>query len=493
MTGIRRALLVVSAERYFGMVVQFALVAAVSRLLSPGEIGVGAIGMGIIGIASSLRDFVSPDFLIQRREVTREDVRTSVTLLVALTGLIAGAIFALAPWIAAWYAESGLSRFLCLIAAAGLLEVIRSPVTALLQRDMEFGTLAIINIANAIVSASVTLTLAALGFGYMSFAWAGLCAAAAGTVLCLWFRPVLWIFRPMLSSWRAVLAFGGCYGSTGLVYKVYEVLPQLVLGRILPLSAVGLYNRANVIYGIPERLLLSQVLSVAFPAFASRLREGYNLKQPYLQAVSYLTVVHWPALITLALLAHPVVIFVVGKQWTDIVPLVRIMCIAGLFWSPVILTHQVLIAFGPRHNLIPSLIARPIAALVLCLASFLGLTALATSQLVTTPLQLLVAIHFIRLHVPFRWTELAAALGKSALITACSAAGPIAFIALAGFRSDLSIGAALAAGLLSVCCWVAGLWLTYHPLLREIQNIFGAVEQSSIGRKLIGARFRLNS
>ena len=285
----------------------------------------------------------------------------------------------------------------------------------------------------------------------------------------------------------------GCYGLTGLLYKGYDALPQLMLGRILPPSAVGLYNRASVICGIPERLVLSQVSAVAFPVFAAKLREGDRIKDPYLAAISHLTVVHWPALIVLALLAYPAVVFVVGRQWTDIVPLVRIMCIAGLFWSPVIPTHQVLTAFGPKHNLLPSLIARPIAALVLCFASVFGLTALAASQVVTSPFQLYVALRSIRHHIPFRWGELVAAMWKSAVVMAFTAAGPAALITLAGFRSDLSIGAALIAGLLSTCCWVGGLWLTRHPLLLVIQMMLGAIEPSSLAQRLVGVGSRLRN
>jgi hypothetical protein len=74
------------------------------------------------------------------------------------------------------------------------------------------------------------------------------------------------------------------------------------------------------------------------------------------------------------------------------------------FWS------QVQFDFEPYCRLI--------AALVLCMATFfgltalVGLTALATSQLVTTPLQLFVAIHFIRFHIPFRRHEFGGCLGK---------------------------------------------------------------------------------
>ena len=492
MTNFRRALLLVTVGNYFSQAIRFALIAVVSRLLTPEEIGISVIGAGTMTIAYSLREFATPAFLIQRKEITREDVRTSFTLLFGLTALVMCAMLAFAPKIARSYSEADLSFFLYVTAVSGLLEVVTLPINALLQRDMAFGKLAVINISSVAINTGVTMALAALGFSYMSFAWAGLCSAASGTIVSLCFRPCLWMFRPSLNSWRTALGFGSCNGMTTLLYNTYLALPQLVLGYILPLSAVGLYNRASAICRIPETFILSQVLSVAFPAFAARVRKGDNLKQPYLQAISYMTVVHWPALVILALLAHPIVMIVVGPQWSSIVPLVQVMCVAGLFWSPVILTHQVLIALGAiKQNLLASLIARPAAALVLCLASFFGLTALAASQLLATPLQLYIAFRFIRPHVPLKWGEMATVAWKGALVTACSAAGPVAVMASTGFHIDLSAPAALVAAFLSAICWACGLYVARHPFLIEVQRVLGAIEHRLQSRRLFGAGLRL--
>ncbi len=494
MIGIRQALVWVTAANYYGLIVRFALLAAVSRLLTPEEVGVSVIGTGSVAIAFSLREFVTSDFLIQRKELAREDVRTVFTLLFGFTGLIAGAILALSPWIARYYAEPGLSDFLYVSAAAGLLEMVPLPITALLRREMAFNLLPLIDAAGVTTGAIVTLVLAALGFSYMSVAWAWLCSAAAATALVLCLRPHLWVFRPSLRSWRAVLSFGSCNGLTVLLLRVYDALPQLVLGRILPLSAVGLYNRAGAICGVGERLILSQISSVALPAFAAKAREGREVRQAYLRAISYITVLHWPAQVVLALLAHPIVMIMVGRQWTSIVPLVQIMCLSGLFWSPGALTHQVLVALGGyRHSLIANLVARPLSALVLCAASLLGLTALAASQFLTWPFQMYVALHFIRRHVPYTWGELATVVWKSTLVTACSALGPAVAMALAGFRSDLPIGAALAAALLSALCWAVGLRVAGHPFLLEIQNLVRAMERSSPMQQLMGSRLRLRN
>jgi O-antigen/teichoic acid export membrane protein len=491
-TGIRRVLAIVTTANYFGLVVRFALLTAVSRLMTPHEIGVSVIGTGSVTMAFALRDFATSDFLIQRKDLAREDVRTAFTLLFGITAFITIVILILAPRIATDYGEGGLARFLYVLAAAGLLESFALPITARLRREMAFGILSVMDATGVVVGAVVTLGLAALGFSYMSFAWAWFCSSAITAALALYFRPHLWVYRPSLRSWRAVLSFGGCNGLTSMLERAYEALPQLLLGRFLPLSAVGLYNRAGAICGIGERLILSQIVSVALPAFAARAREGQGVKAAYLRAISYITVLHWPAQVVLALLAHPIVMVVLGRQWAGIVPLVQVMCLSGLFWSPGTLTHRVLIALGAyRHNLMASLIARPVAAFVLCVASFHGIMGLAASQFLTWPFQMFVVLFFLRRHVSLQWSELAAEVGKSTLVVACTAAGPAAVMVLAGFRSDLKLGPALIAGFLSVGCWMGGLWLAHHPFMFEIRNLLGMLERSLFAQQLLGIGQRL--
>jgi O-antigen/teichoic acid export membrane protein len=367
MTGIRRALVFVTTANYFGLVVRFALLAAVSRLMTPHEIGVSVIGTGFAAVAFSFRDFATFDFIVQHKDLAREDVRTVFVMQFGIATLVAGAILILAPLIANSYADPGLTNFLRVMAVAGAMDVFPLPITALLRRDMAFGTLSMMDAVGTAVGAVATLGLAVLGLSYMSFAWAWLCSSATTIALALYFRPQLWVYRPSLSSWRAALSFGLCNGATGMLERASEALPQLVLGRIQPISSVGLYNRAYAVLGIPERLILSQIVSIALPAFAARARAGQAVKETYLRSISYITVLHWPAQVTLAVLADPVVKIILGPQWADIVPLVQIMCLAGLFWSPGTLSQRVIVALGAyKENLLASFIARPVAILVAC-------------------------------------------------------------------------------------------------------------------------------
>ena len=229
---------------------------------------------------------------------------------------------------------------------------------------------------------------------------------------------------------------------------------------MLPHSAVGLYNRANVTAGIPDKIVLTSVLSVAFPALAAEVRQGRSLKEPYLRALSLITVLYWPALVLLALLAQPVVLVLLGQQWLAVIPLLQVIAIAALAWFPVALTSPVLLAIGAtRERMLADLIGRSSAAVVLCSSAYFGVVhfgvmAMAASQLVNLPFQMVVALCFVHCHIAFRLREVPAALWKSALVTVSSAAGPLCVVAPPYFSFDLSTQGTLLALTLAAVGWL---------------------------------------
>jgi O-antigen/teichoic acid export membrane protein len=466
MAAIRRAFLLASADRYMSVVINFSAIIVLSRLLSPREIGLWVICSAVVVMASSAREFASYNFLIQQKELSREDIRSAFTVMLALTVLIAAALSLLAPWIAAAYQEDSVVPYLRVMAVSLLFEVVAAPIVALLRRDLAFGKVAIINVLNAAVSAGAAVLLAAFGYSYMSFAWASLLAAAATSVLALWLRPGLWVFKPSLSRWAGPLTFGSYYGTNTVLYRANDSLLYLLVGRIISVDAVGLYNRGVMVSQIPDKLFFGGVASLVVPAFSVEVREGRNPKHAYLRAVEYTTAVQWPALLLLAILARPAVEIVLGSQWLGVVTVVQILAVAALFSFTAQLDYAVLIAVGAmRANLCRALIVVSVSALSLIVAAFFGLTAMALSQLLVVPLEAYVSFWFLRQYVPITWREVGAATWKSASLAACSA---ICAAAVAQLHFDRSIVMALAAGTASVVGWFAALRLTQHALLGEI-------------------------
>ncbi len=482
MTGIRRALLFTSAERYINLAVNFGLIAIVSRLLTPSEIGVSAFGATVWAFVETFRD-VPSTHLVQQKDLTREDIRTSFTVMAIISVVLAGTIVVSADWIAAQYSSPELASYLRVFALAFLPGPIERPIMALFRRDLAFGKYAMINVTTVMVNAVVTVSLVLLGFSYQSFAWASLAGAISAASLALYFRPDFWIFRPHLGHWRRAIRYGGYSSIYALLNQLADMLPYLVVSRVFHFAGVGFYNRALLVSQTPGKLLLSGLVPVVAPALAAEVRKGGDLKGPFLTAVSYISAFYWPAFVLLALLAHPAVEILVGAQWFSIVPLVQIISIAMMSTFSGILIYPTLMAIGALRDLVlSSLIVVPVMAVISGIAAMHGLTALAMSLVVTYALQSLVGLAFVRMHLRFHWIELGRATAKSTVVTCCTAIPPAVQIIAGGMRFDMSIAHGVFTGVLALFGWICGIWLTRHPLRGELMLILNGL-RGRVGRE----------
>ncbi|MEO4001496.1 oligosaccharide flippase family protein [Mesorhizobium sp. CAU 1732] len=472
MSRVRRAFMMASVEQYLALLVNFGMVAALARILSPAEIGTAVVGLGICVIVFSFREFATAEFLIQRPTVEAIDIRTSATILLGVTLILAILVFLGAPLLAGFYGQAGLIPFIWVLIAASIVEALAFPAVALLRRDMRFGALARLRTASLCASATVTIGLAAFGHGFMSYAWGSLASSCVMLAVAAVATPDAFGFKPSLKSWRFVYEFGRYRGAVGLVDRVYDAIPQLVLGRVMPMSDVGLYNRTSAVCAIPDRMLLGAIFAIAFPVLAERAREGRDIGDTYLRALGLITVIYWPALLMMALLADSVVRVLLGQAWMEIVPLVRIVAVASLFFFPVILTHPILMATG--HNkaaFLSNLFSRAFAAIVLCLASLGGIKAMALGQFVAIPVEMLIALYFVRKAVPFEWRAFGGMLMQSGTVTLGTMAGPLAVAALSGWHFEFTPLEALSIVALAGMGWLAGIHLTRHPVCHELVRL----------------------
>jgi O-antigen/teichoic acid export membrane protein len=491
MASVRKAFFLVTTERYIGVVIGTLMVPLMSRLLTPAEVGVWVVACAIVILLASAREFATYNFLIQQSVLSHDDIRASITIGGGITLALSTVLAIGAPWLAALYQSEGLTRFLWVVSVAVLMDIVLLPISYLLRREMAFGKLVAINVSNTLVNAGTSLSLAILGFSYMSYAWGWFAGTAVATALALYLYRDPSIFQPTLRNWREPLAFGRYYGTNALLYKAYESVVYVIGGRTLSLNAIALYSRALAVVQIPDKAFFSGVATLTLPAFSAQVREGHNPKAAYLRAIEYMTCVQWPALILMALLAYPVVEIVLGRQWLETVPVVQILAIAGLFSFTAHLDYAVLIAVGAmRDNTRRALIVVPISTAVLVCASWFGLKAVAASQLALVPFETCVSFFFLRQHVSIPWGDLIAALRKSLAVTAFSAIGATLAVTM-NFGIERSFWIILVTATFAGTGWLAGIWLFRHPLLDELGRAADAVRHSAPAKKAIEAISRM--
>jgi O-antigen/teichoic acid export membrane protein len=468
---LRSAMLLAMANRYISLTANFLTLAALSRLLTPHEIGLSIVGAAICGFWFRLREFTTPAFLILRDELRLEDTRAAFTISFVLSTLLCLILNAAAGILATLYEQNELAAVIRISALAFFIEVFSAPIIAIFQRDLAFGKVALINMINVVVAGLCTIVFAILGLSYLSPVLGWLCGAFVSGLFAIVLKRDLHIFVFTRRNWNVVLPYGVYNGINVFLAGAYETFPLILLGKVISSEAAADYGRSVNIVQLPDNLFLAGVAAVALPAFAIQVRQGDDVKKAYVGAALRITAVQWPALVLLCILSHTVVSMLLGGQWDNVASLVEIMALGCIFSFSSALNFPVLVSLGGRREvLLRALIIWPVSTLIVSGAVFFGMTAVAFSFWIAQAFQAFVSTRLVQRHIPLGWGEFAKALRPSFTITICTAAGALAVVTVFGFRFDLSIYRGVLAGLAAGAGWCFGLWVTEHPLLGEIRS-----------------------
>jgi O-antigen/teichoic acid export membrane protein len=472
MERLHRSIFFSAVERYGSAFFFLLSTAILSRLLTPAEFGIYAAIIALTSVATACsQEFGGANYVIQKSTLAEQDIRTAFTITFCMSALLGAVFFELRDTLASFYSEDGLRVGITVFAAGFVLTPFSATVSALLRREMAFGVLARCNLAASFVSAATSIALVATGWSYLGLLIGLVIGQAAAAVLLISCRRDLRIFCPSFKGWREVTSFGAFSSAVVIVNTIEQSWPQLILGRILNFNAVGLYGRAAGATQLFDKMFVGVLSPVILPAIAAKTRAGADLKRLYLQAIELLSAAQWPFLTFMALMAEPMVRMWFGTGWIEVVPLIRILCLASLSLFAACLTYPVLVAVDRvRDTLASSLISLPPSLLLVFIASFFGVRAVAASALVALPLQAAVAIYFISRRLSFGWTDLIRATLRSGIVTACSCTGVMVVIVINHFSFTLPAFGLVAAGITGLIGWWLGLAVTGHPLLGHLRS-----------------------
>jgi O-antigen/teichoic acid export membrane protein len=477
MPSVHRSIFFSAVERYASLVLFFLVTAVLSRLLTPQEVGTYAVVNAICAvIVASFQEFGGANYLIQKHELSSVNVRTAFSITFGISVLIGVALFALADVLSRFFDQDNLTVAIHVVALNFFVSPFSATLAALFRRNMEFGKLAICNLASGVGGAVVSITLALLHFSYMAPIWGSVAGNVVTTIMLMVMHRDLGAFRPSLREYRDVIGFGLYASGVSLINVFYNLAPQLFLARILDFASVGLYSRAINITEVFDKLVMQVLNPVIMPAITAQRNAGADLKSVYLDAMQLLSAVQWPFLLFIAIMARPMILLWLGQNWLEIVPLVRILCIANLALFAACLSYPVFVAVGRvRDALTSSLISLPPSLLLILCASFFGVEAVAAAALLALPFQAVVAISFIGRRLAIGVEDIARAVAKSVVLTIVTVSGVAACAVLIEAGMMAPFVGLITASCTAALCWVLGLVLTGHPLLHRVFDAAGGL------------------
>lgn len=322
-----------------GALMRLVFMVVLARLLDPGEFGLVAMATAITGLLGMFASAGLSSATVQARSITRRQVSTLfwVNLLIGVAFAILCCL--LAPVLVRFYGEPKLFWLTILLAPGFLFSAASVQHLAILQREMRYATLTIVESGAQLLGLIAGVTLALAGFRYWALVGAAIVTQLT-TASGLWVATGWLPGRPgRLAKILPLLRVGGTITLNTLVTYVGYNLEKILLGRFWGADALGNYGRAYQLISVPIDNLNSAFGGVAFSALARLQDDPARLRHYFIHGYSLIVSITVPLTLFLGFFSDQIFLVLFGPKWLEAAAIFRLM-------TPTVLIFSLINPFG---------------------------------------------------------------------------------------------------------------------------------------------------
>ena len=323
-TSVQGSFVVVVAQgAKFGL--QTVTTVLMARLLSAEDFGLQGMVVALMVFLGLFKEAGLTNATVQRLEVTQEQTSTLFWINAAVGTALAILTGILAPVMVKFYSEPRLYWIAIASGVSFIFTGLAAQHQALLQRGMQFVTLAKVDVVSFAISSAIGIVGALLGWRY----WALVIMAIIGPVVT---AVGLWLALPWIPGLPrrkcgvlSMLHFGWKTTLNNLIVFLAWNSEKILLGRFWGADALGLYGRAYQLVTLPVQQLNGSITNVAFPALSRIQDDAGRLARSFLRGYSLLISLTIPITLVCALFSTQIVRIVLGAKWIDAAPLLMLL------------------------------------------------------------------------------------------------------------------------------------------------------------------------
>lgn len=364
-------------------------------ILGPKEFGLIGMIMLFVSIGNTLIDSGMSTSLLRSNTVTENEYSTVFITNVLMSVLVYLTLFFIAPFIASFYEQPILINVIKWYCLGFVITSFRSIHIVKLMKEMEFRKITILNLPGIIISVIVGIWMGYKGYGIWSLVSLFLINQVISTVL-------FWLFikwRPSFyfdwTNYKDHFKFGYKLTLSALLNTVFENIYNILIGKFYNIKTLGFYERAYTFNNYPVSILSGIILKVSLPSLTSIKGDEVRLQKAYKSIMQMSFLMSASGLAFAALLAHQIVILVLGEQWLPIVPLFQVLTISYVFYPIHSLNINILSVFGRSDLFLKLEVVKKITILIVVAVCFnFGIMGLVWSSVINSMLALIINTHY---------------------------------------------------------------------------------------------------
>lgn len=395
MPNLINATLWSSIQRFGGLAIGFVSNIVLARILCPEDFGTLGLIMVFVGFADVLVDGGLGNALIQKKDLNQQDITTVFTTNLIVSVVLFIIIFFTAPALASYVKIEQFDLFLRVEAIMVLLRAFYVVHFSLINRDMEFKTLAKINLSTNFISTVIAIVLALLGFGLWSLIIKNISLDAFALLFYYINKKIPVSLSINKDSLKQLFSYGIFVAIANIVETLYSNTLSFILGKRFSVKELGYYNQAHSLEQIPVYSITSILNQVFFPFLSKEQNDLERMRVDIIKSSKIMSFFIYPLMFFLITFAEPIIILFYSEKWLPAVPFFQILCSIGFVNFLYHLNRSILKAIGRTKLLFALQVFVCIVGLVLIVCAIpLGIYAIVIASVLNSIFGMAIILFF---------------------------------------------------------------------------------------------------
>lgn len=327
-------------------IIQIVYYALLARILSPEDFGLIAIAQSFLNLATLFAQVGIGPALVQHRNPKNAHLSTAFWSHCGLGLLLYVLTFISASSIGSFFDSDALAAILPILTIGFLFSSASASSLSMIQRSMDFRFLFIAENISFLAGMSTGLSLAYSGYGVWAIVYGTLAQQATMLLFAVYRIRIPLGVAWSASAFKELFHFGAGLTLIRMNNYLTNSGVNLLLGRLMSLDVLGLFERSYRTMMIPGKLLGDVIDKVMFPAMSQLQDDEEVLTVMYERNLSYSLLITLPLGLWLSLHAEWIVEILLGTQWMQTIPALEVLFLAVPIRVTMRLTDSVIRAKG---------------------------------------------------------------------------------------------------------------------------------------------------
>lgn len=447
------------------------------RMVSPHDFGLFAVPFVIVLFLRTNQDLGYSSYLVHADEPSHAE-RKGIFSIIVIAGIVSVAIGLLIAYVLPWWTqESSSSTIMAMLTLSLLAGIFGFIPESIFRKNLDFRTLAVVNLTATLLSGVISLILAYYGFGYMSLVYkyvlyiliASVLFAVVGTKVRLSTKAD---YSKVGDHMRYTLPL---IMSSNLNY-VSRNIDTFFLGRYVSSHSLGIYDRSYKIMLLPLQQVSATFSKVLFPTLSKVKDSDQKVSSTFALTTQFIAMVTFPLMGAIYVFAEDIVYSIIGEQWVGMIPILKVFAIIGALQSITTLVGEVFKAKGENALFLKiNMIVQPFIFLAIIAAIMISrdILVVAYSYAFVSLLSLLPTWYYTLRVLKSKASEIFYPLVPFAIATGI-AIGLI--LLLKGLlQLETSIGSLVIYAIVYGVCYLSILLLTQNRTLYQLRDILSEI------------------